>query len=57
MSRPTRARIAAGFEVAFAQMDQVALGLQLARAPQIRVARPRDAGERVVADDDAVAAR
>ena len=48
--RADRFRIAARFDVALAQMDQMALGLQLAAAAQIGVADAQ-AGEHVLADD------
>ena len=47
-------RIAARFDVALAQMDQMALGLQLDAAAQIRVADAQS-GEHVLADHDLVA--
>ena len=46
--------IAASFEKALAQVDQVALRLQLAGPPQVRLG-DRGAGERVIADDGDVA--
>ena len=46
--------IAAGFEKAFAQMDQVALRLQLAGRAARSAVRHRQAVERVVAEDDDV---
>ena len=41
-----RVRIAAGFEKALAQVDEVALRLQLAGAPDVRLGHAR-AGERI----------